>query len=376
MSQADPEKITKEAPAPQAPKLGELLELSLTALVGAPGVFLRLAERPAPSPGASTVAALAWGAVFFTLNLVHLGLSQPALLKAYPEWMIGVVFLCGLGAWTALFLLGSSLVYGLGRALGAGGDFDRALLVTSVALVAAPVQALCSFFPMAWALPALLAAWILAAGISSQFKTDPWAARGVCAALAAGVLGAQYGVGVLVERYAGPARLAAFAVSGAPSPEQLSDLQKQMEQIQAAAHQAQASAQTAASSTATGRSGLDLLSGPGATEKAASAPTQLEQLASMSASGDAMNKSIIAMLSSMEPMLNNPVITQNMTLQQKSEFAELKQTLATMKAEMAAGTITSPHEQQAKMMRIQRLVMRMMSASMTMPKAAVPEAKK
>ncbi len=360
---------------PQAPKLGELLELSLTALVGAPGVFRGLAERPAPGPGASTVAALAWGAVFFALNLVHLGLSQPALLKAYPEWMIGVVFLCGLGVWTTLFLLGSSLVYGLGRALGAGGDFDRALLVTAVALVAAPVQALCSFFPMAWTIPALLAAWILAAGLSSQFKTDPWAARGICAVLAVGVLGAQYGVGVLVERYAGPARLAASAVSGAPSPEQLEDLQKQVEQIQAAALEAQASAQSTASGKP-GRSGLDLLSGPGAEEKAASAPTQREQLASMSASGDALNKSIIAMLNSMEPMLNNPAFTQNMTLQQKSEFAEFKQHLAVMKEEMAAGKITSPQEQQAKMMRIQGLMMRMMSAGMTMPKAATPEAKK
>jgi len=375
MSEAAPEKVTKEAPAPQAPKIGELLELSLTALIGAPGVFQRLAERPAPGPGASTVAALVWGCAFFALNLVHLGLSQPALLKAYPEWMIGVVFLCGLGVWTALFLLGSSLVYGLGRALGASSDFDRALLVTAVALVAAPVQALCSFFPMAWPIPALLAAWILSAGISSQFKTDPWAARGVCAVLAAGVLAAQYGVGVLVERYAGPARLAASAVQGAPSPEQLEDLQKQVEQIQAAALDAQANAQAAASA-APGRSSLDLLSGPGAEEKVAGAPTQREQLAQMSASGDAMNKSVLAMLTSIEPMLNNPQITQNMTLQQKSEFAELKQTLATMKTEMAAGKITSSAEQQAKMMRIQGLVMRMMSAGMAMPKAAAPEAKK
>lgn len=365
----------KEPPAPRAPGIGELLELSLTALVNAPGVFRRLAERPAPAPGASAVVALAWGAAFFALNLIHLGLSYPAMLQAYPPWMLGVVFVCGLGVWTALFLLGSSLVYGAGRVLGAGGDFDRALLVAAVALAAAPIQALCSFFPMAWTVPALLAAWILANGLSSQFKTDPWAARGVCAALAAAALGLQYGTGVLVERYAGPARLAASAAQGLPSPEQLNDLTKQLEQMQTITQDAQAGLGPG-DLAQPNRSGLDLLSGPGASPTAPAPPTQREQLAQMSAQGDAMNKSILAMLTSIEPMLSNPAITQNMTPVQKSEFAELKGHLAQMRSEIAAGKITTPKEQQVKMMRIQGLVMRMMSAGMSMPKAPPAEAKK
>lgn len=362
----------KEAPAPKAPGAAELLELSLHALVNAPGVFRGLAERPAPGPGASLAAALAWGAAFFALNLVHLGLSYPKMLQAYPPWMVGVVFACGLGLWTALFLLGSSFIYAAGRALGSGGDFDRALLVSAVALAAAPIQALCSFFPMAWTVPALLAAWILASGLSSQFKTDPWAARGVCAALAAAVLGLQFGTGVLVERYAAPARLAASAAQGAPSPEQLNDLQKQLEQMQTLTEQAQAG-----TAPAPNQSGLDLLSGPAGSPQAPAAPTQREQLAAMSAQGDAMNRSVLGMLESVEPMLNNPAITQNMTQLQKSEFAELKQHLAQMKADIASGKITTPAEQQAKMLRIQGLVMRMMSAGMSMPKAApAPEAAK
>ncbi len=367
MSEAAPDKVTQEAPEPKAPGIGELLELSLQALVNAPGVFHRLAERPAPGPGASAAAALAWGAAFFALNLVHLGLSYPTMLQAYPPWMVGVVFVGGLVLWTALFLLGASLIYAAGRALGAGGDFDRALLVAAVALAAAPIQALCSFFPMAWTVPALLAAWILASGLSSQFKTDPWAARGVCAALAAAVLGLQFGTGVLVERYAGPARLAASAAQGAPSPEQLNDLQKQLEQMQTITQEAQAGAAAPPS-----QSGLDLLSGPAGTPQAPVAPTQREQLAAMSAQGDAMNKSVLGMLNSVEPMLSNPAITQNMTALQKSEFAELKQHLAQMKADIAAGKVTTAAEQQAKMMRIQGLVMRMMSAGLTMPKAAPP----
>lgn len=354
----------KEAPAPKAPGVGELLELSLQALVNAPGVFHGLAERPAPAPGASAAAALAWGAAFFALNLVHLGLSYPKMLQAYPPWMVVAVFLCGLGVWIALFLLGSSLVYGAGRALGAGGDFDRALLVSAVALAAAPIQALCSFFPMAWTVPALLAAWILASGLCSQFKTDPWAARGVCAALAAAALGLQFVTGILVERYAAPARLAASAVKGAPSPEQLNDLQKQLEQMQTLTEQAQAGVAAPPS-----QSGLDLLSGPAGTRQAPAAPTQREQLAAMSAQGDAMNRSVLAMLNSVEPMLNNPAITQNMTQLQKSEFNELKQHLAQLKADIASGKITTPAEQQAKMLRIQGLVMRMMSAGLSAPAA-------
>lgn len=368
---------TKEAPAPKAPGIGELLELSLQALVNAPGVFHGLAERPAPGPGASAAAALAWGAAFFALNLVHLGLSYPKMIQAYPPWMVGIVFACGLGAWTALHLLASSLVYAAGRALGAAGDFDRALLVTAVALAAAPIQALCSFFPMAWTVPALLAAWILASGLSSQFKTDPWAARGVCAALAAAVLGLQFGAGVLMERYAATAQVAAAAAQGAPSPEQLNDLQKQLERMQTITQEAQSGTTAPGDSAPPSQSGLDLLSAPAGTPQAPAAPTQREQLAQMSAAGDAMNKSVLGMLNSVEPMLNNPAIQQNMTPLQKSEFNELKQHLAQMKSDIAAGKISTPAEQQAKMLRIQGLVMRMMSAGLTVPKAAPPaDAKK
>lgn len=374
---SEPAAEKKDAPPPRPPSLGELLELSLTALVNAPGVFARLEARPAPGPGAIFAAALFWGVLFFALNLVRLALPNPALLQSYPGWQIGVVGLLGLGAWASLYLLASSLLYGLGRGLGSAGDFDRALLVAAVALAAAPVQALAPLLPGAWVAPAILAAWIAACGLSALFKASPWPARGVCAALAAVVLAVQHGAGLMADKYAAAARLAAVAAQEAPGAEQLEDLQRQMLQAQAIA--AGAAAGTAAGdSPQASRSSLDLLRGPAGEEAPAAAPSQAQQLAQMSAQGDALNKSIAGMLDSIAPMLNNPAITQNMSPQQKADYAELKKMMADMRTSMAENTLTSPQEQQARMMKIQQLVMRMVSAGMTMPKAppAAPGEKK
>lgn len=361
----------KEAPAPVAPALGELFELAFTALVNAPGVFARLAARPSPRAAASLLVALAWGASYFALNLIHVAVAEPAMLQSFAPWKIAAVGVFGLGIWTALYLLGASLVFALGKALGSEGDFDRALLLAAVALAAAPVQALCSWFPMAWTVPALLAAWIASCGFAALFKADPWAARGVCAAFAAGVLALQYGAGLVVEKYAATAKAAAAAAQAVPSADQLADLQKQMQQVQALAVDATQQASQAAAPQ--GQSSLDLLRGPEGTGPTAAGPTQAQQLAQMSAAGDAMNKSVLGMLDSMAPMLNNPAITQNMSLQQKSDYAELKGLIATLRSDMATGKRTSDQEQQARMLKIQQMTMRLMSAGMTMPKPSAPE---
>jgi hypothetical protein len=364
---SEPAAEKKEAPPARAPAIGELLELSLTSLVNAPGVFAKLESRPFPGPGAAFLAALFWGALFFALNLVHVALSNPALLRSYPEWQIAAVGLLGLGAWASLYLLASSLVYGLGRGLGSAGDFDRALLVAAVALAAAPVQAMCRWFPAAWAAPALVAAWITACGLEALFKANAWAARGACAALAAAVIGLQYGAGLLIDRYAAAAQMAAVAAQAAPSADQLAELQRQMQRVQEAAMQA-----PAAGAAPAGPSSLDLLRGPAGEEAPAPGPTDLQQMKQMTAQGDAMNKSMAGMLDTIAPLLNNPMITQNMSPAQKADYAELTKMIQDLKAGMASDSITSQQEQQAKMMKIQQLVMRLMSAGMTMPKAAPP----
>lgn len=364
---SEPVAEKKEAPPPKAPTLPELLELSLTALVNAPGVFARLEARPSPGPGSIFAAALFWGGLFFVLNLVQIALANPALLQAYPAWQIGAVGLLGLGAWASLYLLASSLLYGLGRGLGSAGDFDRALLVAAVALSAAPVQALSRLVPGAWFVPALLAAWMAACGLASLFKADAWAARGVCAVLAAAVLGLQYGAGMMVDKYFGAAQMAAVAAQTAPTEDQMAELQRQMQQVQAAA------AQTPAAGASAGASGLDLLRGPAGEETVAAGPTEAQQMRQMTAQGEAMNKSMVGMLESIAPMLSNPAITRNMNPQQKADFDELNKMLQELKTGIAANTITTPQEQQAKMLKIQQLVMRVMSTGLAMPKPGLAQ---
>jgi hypothetical protein len=356
---SEPAAEKKQAPAPRAPGIAEVLELSLTALVNAPGAFARLEARPVPGPGVSFAAALAWGALFLALNVVYIALSNPAVLQSYPSWQIGAVGVLGLVAWASLYLLASSLIYGLGRGFGSEGDFDRALLVAAVALSAAPLQALCSWFPPVWAAPAAICAWILACGLAALFKANAWAARGVCAALAACVIGLQYGAGLLVRRYSASAQMAAMAAQAAPSAEQLADLQRQMLQAQEIA------AGAASGDAPKANQSPDRCAAAGG---APAAPSQAQQLAQMSAQGDALNKSIAGMLDSIAPMLNNPAITQNMTPQAKADFDELNTMLQELKSGIASNTITTPQEQQAKMLKIQQLVMRMLSSGLAMPK--------
>ena len=319
-------------------------------------------------------------------SFFHGAIANPALIQRFPPWPVGAIAFFGLSLWTALFLLGSSLVYGLGRALGSAGDFDRALLVTAITLTAAPVAGLCAWFPMAWVLPAVVAAWMLACGLSALFKPDPWAARGVCAVLAACVLALQYGAGLVVEKYSAMAQMAAAAAQAAPSPNQFAELQQQMQQLQTITANMPTSDPSQedspqGDSPKANRSSLDLLRAPDAEEQTetVSAEAKRQQLAQMSASGDAMNKNMVAMLDSIAPLLNNPMISKNMTPQQQADFAELRKLMTEIKAGIAANTLTSAHEQQAKMMKLQQIVMRMMSAGMTMPKqqlAPPPGAKK
>lgn len=343
------------SPPTVAPSFAELFELSAMALVNAPSVIFRLAQRPAPAPSSSFLLALAWGVVFFALNLIHVVVAKPAALNAYPAWQLGAVALSGFGVWIALYLLGASFLYGLGRSLGQGGDFDLALAAAALILAAGPVQALCGWMPALWFLPTVLAAWIAACALHGLFKAEVWSARGLCALLAGGALGLQYAATLAVERYAESALAAA---SAGPSATELADLQKQLSQIQTLADTPVATGAPASSS-------LDLLRGP-VGQDTTPAPTdaeRLRQLADMSAKGDAMNKSVVAMLDSIAPMLNNPALTKNMGPQQKADFAEMNKLMAEMKNGIASNSPQPPEQRQKDMLRFQNLMMRMLSAA-------------
>ncbi|MBI5245557.1 MAG: hypothetical protein HY923_00120 [Elusimicrobia bacterium] len=365
---SEPE-VKKEAPAPVAPAFGELFELSFAGLVNAPSAFFKLDQRPTAAPSASFFVAMSWGAIFFALNLVHVIIAKPGALAVYPAWQLGAVVACGFGAWIGVFFLGGSFLYGLGRTLGASGDFDRGLVAAALVLAAAPLQALCGWMPALWFLPTVLAAWIAACALTGLFKTEAWTARGLCALLAGGALGLQYAATLAVERYAGAALAAA---SAGPSPAELADIQKQLMQIQTIAE----APVTTGSTAAPGASSLDLLRGPGESAQARP-PTEAEQrrlLADMTAQGDAMNKSVLAMLDSMAPMLNSPAITKNMSPQQKADFAELNKLISELKNGIATNATSTPEQRQKDMTRVQNLMMRMLSGVQMPPIPAAPAA--
>lgn len=331
------------------PTLGELFELSLTALVNAPGVFASLAARPAPSAGSLLLLALAWGGAFFALNLIHVALMNPASLQFYAPATIATVSVLGLGAWAALYLLASSLLYGLGRALGAAGDFNGALLVAAVTLAAAPVLGLCNWFATAWVVPTIIAGWMAACGLNALFKTNAWSARAACAALVAGALVVQYGVREFTLKTTSAAQLAKSAVTAG------SELAGQL-------------------APGPARSGLDLLRVP-ADAEATSAPSR-QRLQQTMAVGDAMNSSVLGMLDALSPMLSNPAITQHMNPQQKADFVELRKIISELKASIASGVVITPIEQRRRMTRVQQLALRMMNAGLSMGREPAAKAKR
>ncbi len=347
----------KEIPPPAPPSFGELIGLSLTALLNAPGVFLRLSERPAPRRAAVLSVAFAWGGAFFALNLIHAALAYPVALEAYQPWQIALVGFFAILIWSALYLIGVSLAYALGRTLGSAGDFNSALLIGAVTFTAAPVQALCSWYPLSWLAP-VLAAWMLACGLISLFKASAWPARGAGVVLAA----VLYGAGLAVEHF----QLAAFMARSAPSSAQSAVLEQQMQQLAPLLSEIR---DTAPNGQA-GQSSLDLLRGSAAAESTTAPPTSLQQLSQLSAQGDALNKSVISMLDSIAPMLNNPLVTRGMTPLQKSDYATLKNMIQELRGSMLANARVSPQEQQAKMLKIQELVMRVMSAGINRPHRA------
>jgi hypothetical protein len=344
----NPLAAANEAQAPQ-PRLGELFELSLSTLVSAPRAFAKLEGRPAPASSALLILSLAWGGVFFALNLIQISIAYPNALNALTALQVGVASALGFGLWAALYLLVSCFIYGLGRALGSAGNFRQALCVAAFTLTAAPLQAPFSRLPVAWTLPVIAGAWVAACGLTAQFKARPWAARGACAVFAAAALALQYAAGAAVETYSA-ARLAVAAASS-PEPERLAEFQRQMESIQ----EVQPS----------GTSSLDLLRAPAVSEDARADPAR--ELARVSAEADALNKSAVAMLDSIAPMLDNPAIIRGMTPRQKSDYAELRRMIRDMKAEMSAGSALTPQEQQANMLKIQQLMMRVIGGA---PEAA------
>ncbi len=207
----------KASTAPQAPGFGELFEQSLAAIVD-PSVFRRAAERPAPSFGAAGGLALAAGAEALAINLAHAVVASPGLLQPLTPLILAAVGVAALGLYASVLLLLAVLLYGIGNGFGGKGEFERGLQAAAMISVLAPVQMLCNWFPAAWIVPALLAAWVAAGALENLFNVRPGPARTLCALLAAGAIGLQFAGRALADR-ARDAYAATQAASARPPPE-------------------------------------------------------------------------------------------------------------------------------------------------------------
>jgi len=364
------------SPAPQparppavAPGFVALFEQSLHAIVD-PAVFRAAAARPAPSFGAAGGLAIASGAAALGAGLAHAAVESPDLFQRFSPAVVTAVAVAALGLYACVVLLTALMFHGMGNALGGKGDFDRALQAAAMLSVLWPVQITCNWFPVAWALPAAVAAWMAACALEGLYGAKPGLARALCALAAASAVGAQLAGRVLADRarqaYAATQELTRAAAATGDIAKQVQAFQQQAEAAAAALPAAgPGSVPDAAPGVppAAGASSLDLLKGfsDDSAAPAAKGPT-LQQAQQMLQSGKEVQASAIAMIDSLTPLLNNPEMTKNMTPAQKDGMKELQSLMGDLRAQIDSGQPLSDAAFQAKMQRIQQLSMQLISA--------------
>ncbi len=374
--------MTEEQKPPVAPSLGELFERSLSGLLLGRSAYAALAERPAPSYGALTVLALGFAVSGLALNVALTAISQPALLGRYPAAFYLAVGAAALGICLAGLLLSSALLYGLGKALGGDGGFERGYQAAAMLFALAPVQALTGLLPLAWTAPSVLFAWAGAGALAGLLRAGFPGALAACAMLAglsvAGQAVARAAYAKSQQRFAQASAVMSAEDGAAAAAALLQTLQAQ--QLAQPGRPGEmptfdASALGAPPSAASGASSLDLLRGGG--ENAPSGEVTPAQEKAMLQQGDALRANAEGMIASILPMLDNPAITKNLDAQGKADMAEIRNLLATIKTQSAANAINAKDHAQM-MQRIQEITMRLMMSSMkgAAPAAPAPEKKR
>lgn len=349
-------------PPAVAPGMAELFEQSLLALARAPSVFAAASLRPAPSFVAAAGLALASGAAALAVGLG----SNLVFLQRFPPPMIATMAAAALGIYASLLLLFAVLLYGLGRSLGGSADFDRALQGAAAVSLVTPLQAVGGGFPIVWALPPMLAAWVAAGALEGLFKTRPFPARAACALLALVAIGLQFAGRVFVERAGRAYALTQAAASTVKSNDDL------LRRIQAVQSQAVSMPGPASAGT----SGLDLLRGP--EDAAPPGPAAVEDSpAALMKDAAEVRQNASQMLGSIAPMLDSAAASKKLTPQQKSDMKDLQALMKDLQAQMQPGAPRlSAAEQAQRMARIQQMTLRMLSTGMQSSQAPQSEVKK
>ena len=330
--------------SPKAPDLSELFELSLLAPFS-PAVFRTAAARPAPSFGTAMGLALSTGMAAAAIQLAKIAVADSNFLENAAPTTIASVAAIALFLYVVFFLMFAALLGGLGRALGGKASFERGLQAAAMLSVLGPVQMLCNGFPIAWALPSALAAWVAAGALAGLFEAKPWPARSLCAVLAAGAIGAQAVGRDLADRALmtyQTTQLISQSMRAFPAPVVLDTTAPLNE-----------------SAPPLATSGLDLLRGP---DDGGSTP-QMPAAADMGIGRPPPNipAGAVVMLDAISPMLNNPALTRKMSAPQKEDLKRLQLLIASMKENMASGKSTRDPAFAKNMADLQRLTMKMMA---------------
>lgn len=352
------------APPPAAPGLGELFELSLHACVS-PAVFRAAAARPAPSFAACAALVLASGAASLGVNLAHAAVAGPDLLGGHSPLLVAAVAVAALGLFASVSLLLALMLYGLGNALGGKGGFDRGVQAAAMLSVLWPLQMLCNWFPLAWMLPAAVAAWAASGALSGLFEARPAPARALCALAAAVAIGLQAAGRLALDRareaYAATQALTQASGAGADLARQFQAFQQQADAVALAVPPPAGGAAPAPMGT----SGLDLLKGRvDDSPPPAAAPSNAAEIPQALQKAQEVQNGALGMLDSISPMLNNPEITKNMTPAQKADMKVLQGLMADFAVQVKSGKGANDPAFAGKMKQIQQLSMQMIMAGM------------
>lgn len=380
------------APAPQqpalpAPGLGELFERSLTGLVVGRSAYEPLASRPAPGYGAMTALALAYTVIGLGLNVALTAVASPTQLGAYPTWFYAAVTGGALGFSLAWLLLFAAILFGLSKALGGQGGFERGYLAAAMLFALAPVHSLSGLFPYAWLLPCVLLAWAGAgalSGLSGASFSGALMAFTVLSSLLIAGQGVARAAYAKSQEVLAQNKLLLDAGANAQNAAALIGTLQQMQQAQGGqplsggapppvVPELPDGAPAGEQAAQTHASGLDLIGG-GEAAQDQRVPSPEEQKR-MLQQGDMLRTQVVAMLESITPMMDNPAITKNLDAQGKADVQELRKELAKLKDTTARNVKLSDEEFNATMQKIQKMTMRLMMSGAGMAQPAAPQAK-
>ena len=340
------------APLPRAPGTAELFEQSLAALVN-PDVFRAAARRPAPAFGTAGGLILACGAAAIAVDLAHVAAGGPNFLRGFSPAAIAAVGAAALALYAVAVLALSIVLLGLAKAIGGKGEFDRGLQAAAMISVLAPVQMLCNWFPIAWIVPTVLAAWSAAGALEGLFGVNALPAKSLCALAASVVLGLQVAARFLVGR-----ALPTIVPPPSTASQTDADLRKSVSRF---------SGQAEASASASGApSGLELLRGPSDDGGAPSGSLPTPTAATRPPSVKGAQADALGMLDALTPMLDNPALGRNITTRQKADLADVQSMIRDLRAQIRSGRSLGDPEFSARMARSQRLLMK------TLADAAAP----